>query len=151
MPRLSSNRFLQDCKYLRLLWQSDPGTFAELSQTEQRWLHQFYQPAQDLSDVQRLAHRERITQKQSSLPQMAGRALSHLNALNSQLLPRRRRRPTKVKVPVGKHSVIVHPVLNPDPDPAKFAKAIIAMVNELTEEELTEIIRENRGQQGEKT
>lgn len=78
MPRTNDTQYLARCRLIYRIWHERQLSFAYLSFADQRALHEYFQPAIELTDLALLAHRRQISREQPSLPQRAGRAHSHL-------------------------------------------------------------------------
>lgn len=131
MPRLTNTNYLQQRHHLCHLWfAQDGGSVSRLSATEQWDLHGFYGITEQFDEKQILAYRAEVTREQPSLPQRAGRAYAHLQAIEHQLakLPprtpvmkdgkRRNHRSKDLNIQVR---ALVHPVINYE----KLASALL--------------------------
>lgn len=98
-------------------WKADPGSLAEYSPQDQRYLHDYYRPSETLSDEQLLEHRREITKDQPSLPQCAGRALNHVYVPEIALYSTARR----------SYGITVREVIQPIPGYTQLAHALMFM------------------------
>ena len=73
MPRLRNHDFLKRHDLLAKLWKQAPSSFGLLNPHQQRDLHAYFRSADDLSPVELLAHRQKITKSDPSLPNRAGK------------------------------------------------------------------------------
>jgi len=109
---------------LRRLWLHDKQAFSYLAPHQQWQLHDFFQPAKDLTKDQLLQHRQTITAQQPSLPHQAGRAM---RALRAGL----RVRTTSPAITGIKHGRSTHiqarAIVMPDIDEAKLAQAFLLL------------------------
>ena len=81
MPRLTAKTYLEHRLLLMVeWWDHQGGAFLEISLPQQRDLHDYYAPAEPLTDEQALAHRAAMTEAFPALPQKAGRAMQALIA-----------------------------------------------------------------------
>ena len=83
MPRLTDHTYLTTYHQLHSLWLSDSTQFFLLSPTEQWALHDYFQLTKKVSAGVLLEYRRLISKRDTSLPQRAGRALSHLQRVVS--------------------------------------------------------------------
>ncbi len=134
MPRLTSELYLATHTFLWKIWLHREGLYVELSPEEQRHLHDYFRPSEDLSGTELLAHRQDISTQRPSLPHCAGRALAkmekhvsaYLNAASTGELVRAvDRLPTKRVT-----SVRVRAVVRPQPDLTKLARALLSLPGE---------------------
>jgi hypothetical protein len=135
MPRLTAKDYLRTHDRLRKLWLQDAGLFAELSPTEQRVLHDFFVPARELSDLQLLQYRDAVTTALPSLPHQAGRALSRFWETTTHV---GMKRVARAKAPTGGRKVkqadrhlVVKPLVRPEIDAQKMARAYINLAYDL--------------------
>ncbi|MDQ1174964.1 hypothetical protein QE430_003271 [Microbacterium testaceum] len=85
MPRLTNKTYLKQRAYLRYEWlEHDGGGMSRLSATEQWDLHGFFAPTEEFTSEQALAHRQDVSGERPSLPQQAGRAYAHLQAIEER-------------------------------------------------------------------
>ncbi|QWT23897.1 hypothetical protein KPL76_00090 [Subtercola sp. PAMC28395] len=79
MTRLTNQHYLNQRNQLTEEWKVEGGgAFIMLKPNEQWALHDFYAFTEKLTDDQAIRHRKAAAANASSLPQRAGRALSHL-------------------------------------------------------------------------
>lgn len=134
MPRLSTLSYVRQRAALREEWQLRNGYgFVVLSPTEQFYIHDYFEPAKNLSPLEAVAHRKDVTARRPSLPQQAGRAFARIRPfLNMQLDP-------KPIAPVAERSrtwgtgsrhVQVLSQVNPELDPKAFAQIIIELARQ---------------------
>jgi hypothetical protein len=121
MPRLTNQTYINHCHYLRQLWLQANQTYARLSPTEQWNLHDYYQPAKDLTDQQRLQHRNDISKQRPALPAQAGKAFHRLQAGAS--------------VPPTRHGhILLRSVVQPELNVDEFVAALLAIAEQLQRE-----------------
>ena len=113
MPRLTDRDYLFFRTYLHEVWLTKRQAFSLISTRDQYYLHQYFRLSDELAKEDALAHRRAITTLQPSLPQCAGRALRHLA------------RPKRTITCTGEKRIIVHPLLRPQPDVERLAKALL--------------------------
>jgi hypothetical protein len=122
MPRLSTKQYLDLHNYLRHLWLEHKQIYSLLQPNQQWDLHEFFAPTEDLGPEQLLAHRKQAAAAASSLPQSAGRAFKELD-----LIMAGQKRPHTISVPAGRQGHLhAHPLVNPDIDYEKLARAFVA-------------------------
>ena len=117
---------------LRQYWLEDPAPYACLSPNEQWELHDFFQPYKALRDAELVAHRQAVSQRSPSLPQRAGRTLKRFETATKIIADWRARPPaqptaTKHKRAAQGDSVEVWPLVRPEIDATKIARALIAL------------------------
>lgn len=116
MPRLSTSDYLKNRRLLYEIWHSHGGHgFQLISPRDQRYLHDYFRPSEELTSSNALKHRRQITQERPSLPACAGRALKHLANPEPQVSDEDR---------PGKHRLLVYPLVRPKIDTEKLAKAL---------------------------
>lgn len=73
--RAPDTRFLYRHRFLHMLWSADlKRAFLTMTYSQQRALHDFYRPAEDLTDAQLAAHLATITKDRPTLAPQAGKA-----------------------------------------------------------------------------
>lgn len=92
--------------------------FQLISTRDQRYLHDFFRPSEELTETELLAHRREITARRPSLPACAGRALRHF--ANPKRKPG-----TPMKN--GKHLLYVYALARPQIGLDKLARALILL------------------------
>jgi hypothetical protein len=125
MPRLSTADYLLIRQMLYDIWHHRRGQgFQLISTNDQRSLHAFFRPSEDLTEAELLEHRQTVSNEQPSLPQCTGRALRHFaNPLPLQ----------GVVYPGGpgvQHRIVVYPLLRPKPDLEALARIVLRMVHQ---------------------
>jgi len=118
MPRLSDRDFYERHLLLKQVWQTYPEIFADLSFIQQRAIHDFFHPTQELSQIELRQIRRAITKADPKLPHRAGRAfqdLMHGTVLSS--VPSR----SKIRVVA---------LVRPEIDGAKLARAFIELARQ---------------------
>lgn len=86
MARLRSETCLKQRSHLRHLWfDRDGGAMFRRSALEQRDLHGFNGITEQFNERQVLTYRVETSREHPSLPQRAGRAYAHLQAIERQL------------------------------------------------------------------
>jgi hypothetical protein len=125
MSRLTNARYLKTCDSLAKKWHERMDDFSFYSPEDQRYIHDYFRPSEDLTDEQRIAHRVAITNQHPSLPALAGRALKRHSYLPVPLI--------YVGGKGGKqlHALTVRSVIRPQPDTKKFAQAILALAEQM--------------------
>lgn len=129
MPRLTTLDFLNHRAALRKEWFENHGyAFIVLTPTQQFHLHDYFAFTKDLSPLDVLEHRQTVSAGSSSLPQQAGRAFARIRPfLDVEIIPRAAKpKDERPKSWSAKgRRVVVFSQVNPDLDPAKFARIII--------------------------
>jgi len=142
MPRLTSRDYLIQRQYLVEEWlEHDAGSFGLLPYRHQIDLHDFYAPAEPMTDLEATRHREAMTKAFPSLPQKAGRAYQALqdaaNGLPNQLIDARRAATTGVtKIGGRPHSIRVAGIARPKPDHHRLARLLLNLTKQSNAEEL---------------
>jgi hypothetical protein len=130
MPRVTNQKYLDRHYQLQERWVKELVQFSDVPALEQRHLHEYYLPSKRVTDEQLLEHRTLITKSQPSLPQKAGKAYSLL--MNGDVY-----RPTGGAVVTrGKlkgHRITVRPLIRPEPDLRKLAKALLEIAKDKRE------------------
>jgi uridine kinase len=121
MSRLTKIHYLKTCHTLAKKWREDKGDYAFYSEQDQRYIHDYFRPSEDLTDEQRLAHRIAITKLHPSLPAKAGRALKKPKYEPALVVYRRRNGGKQLR------AISVRAVIRPQPDAKSFAQAILDM------------------------
>lgn len=128
MPRLTDTDYLHIHFRLARLWSAADAVFGYLTPTEQWYLHEYFQPPKTWSDSSLIAHRMAITVAQPSLPQQAGKASSKL-VRHSVAYAINKVRPAPVgttkRRPAAERKLSARPVVHPEVDPDKLARAFI--------------------------
>jgi hypothetical protein len=121
MPRFTNLDYLQTREWLAELWATDDGAFGLLPASEQRYLHDYFRPSEDLTSDEALEHRAQVSQEQPSLPQCAGRAVGHLRAELAAI-------PVVALQPAigrGKRRVVISAVVRPELDGDALVRALL--------------------------
>lgn len=129
MARLTNQHYLLIHRQLRKAWLEVPHCISWLTPTEQWQLHDFFQPANQLTEVELLAHRRDITKRRPTLPSQAGRALAKLYriAQTSQLI--------KQVTPIGHgRHIAVYGLVNPELDLEALAHILVDIATHLDDE-----------------
>jgi hypothetical protein len=131
MTRLTNTTYLTQHHQLKAEWFSESGgVFIMLSATEHWALHSYYEFTKHLTDSKLLVHRSVITQAQPSLPQRAGKAIAAL-AVFADRLERYRQVPHPSTRKKGSpYEIRILSEVNPDLDPAEFARILIEIARE---------------------
>ena len=124
MPRLTDEHFLSFGRWLSELWVRNRQAFGFISYQDQRFLHEYFRPSVELSHLELLAHRRRITAERPALPQCAGRALRKLKQEMEAAAAKPAKIATKGK---GRNKPIVHVVAQPKLDLNLLLKAIMTI------------------------
>ncbi len=116
MPRLTDPDYVFIHRYLHDVWAKQRRGFSLISTRDQRYLHDYFRPSDQLTVAQLLSHRKTISCKQPQLPQCAGRALRHLSKPG--------REATYARAWGKKYNLIVYPLLRPRPDTELLLRAL---------------------------
>ncbi len=127
MPRLANPDYLFIHHYLHNVWIEQRRGFSLISTRDQRYLHDYFRPSDQLTDAQLLSHRKTISFKQPQLPQCAGRALRHL--------ARPGRDAKYARAHGSKYDVVVYPLLRPQPHVRLLLGAMQALAQRMAEEQ----------------
>ena len=101
-----------------------------LSPTEQWALHSYYEFTKHLMDSELLAHRAAVSKAQPSLPQSAGKAFARLRLFSERLVEYRAAPHPNTRKKSAAYEVRVLSEVNPDLDPAEFARILIDKARE---------------------
>ena len=130
MPRLSNDLFIERHHVLRDLWLHQKGQFGLLEVSEQWDRHPYFVPYKELTDSQLLEHRQAITKKRPSLPNVAGKALVSLRTPKSRVYD-----PAVSGSGKQLRQIHVSAVARPEPDIEKLAKALLEVAREMQSKE----------------
>jgi hypothetical protein len=131
MPRLTDHHYLTICHRLRALLLTTPDVFAFVTALEQWKLHDYFQPAQDLTDAQRLVHRREISARWPTLPQQAGRALAKLDEASTTWAMLRLHAPVPAASLTKGHGPIkVQGVVQPEVDAEALLRVLLDIANQ---------------------
>lgn len=147
MPRLANRDYLIQRQYLIEEWlERDGGSFGNLPYHHQIDLHDFYAPAEPMTDLEATRHRAAMTKAFPSLPQKAGRAYQAVQAATSglpnQLADTHRVANTSVERIGGRpRSIRVAAIARPKPDHRILARMLLNMTEQNNAEELYELAK----------
>lgn len=133
MPRLTNPIYTRIHHYLRRYWVEDPQVYSLLAPSEQWDIHAFFQPYVEWRDEELVEYRKRISKERPSLPQRAGRALRRFDWAVSELARLRALEAGLTAEERKKHkakSIHVYPLMRPEPDFQKIARALIRLAEE---------------------
>ena len=151
MPRLSNRDYLIQRQYLVEEWLGrDGGSFGNLPYQHQIDLHDFYAPAEPMTDLEATRHRAAMTKAFPSLPQKAGRAYQAIRAavsgLPNQLVDAHRIATTGLaKIGGRSRSIRVAAIARPKPDHRILARMLLNMTKQDNAEELYELAKKMKG------
>ena len=129
MPRLTNQRYVEIHYQLRRYWLKDPAPYLSLTPNEQWNLHAFFKPNKTMTDVELVTHRRTISQQSPALPQRAGRALRKFEGA-IEAIGRWRAQSSSTanhKRPSMNNPIKVWPLVQPEIDAKKIARALIAL------------------------
>ena len=133
MPRLTTLNYLHQRAALREEWQLRSGYgFVVLSPTEQFYIHDYFEPAKNLSPLDAVAHRKDVTTRRPSLPQQAGRAFARIRPFLNMKLDPKPARPVSSRRTWNASSrrVRVFSQVKSELDPKAFAKIVIELARQ---------------------
>lgn len=141
MPRLTDATYLKQRRALVDDWIEGGGTFALVTPMEQLTLHEYYCPAEHLTDHEALAHRRHAGHETPSLPQRAGKAYTNrlkvlaINIAQTELAwQRKRRAPVRKKYQRDERGEVrVRATMRPQPNYDLLAKALLEHARDETE------------------
>jgi hypothetical protein len=138
MPRLNHNDYTKRHHFLMKAWLEFPRIYSALSPRQQWDIHAYFQPSKELTDAQLREHRRSISASQPSLPHRAGRAFVVIDDTyqRAAALPDRKRSPLSDH-PV-KDVVRTYPIMKPEPDSKRLAKAFIRLAQAMYDEHPTQ-------------
>lgn len=118
MPRFPNSTHLLIRHHLRQDWLDGSGIYALIPSRDQRYIHDYFRPSEDLADEELLAHRRAVSKERPSLPHCAGRAVRRMvKPVNHPELVRSRIR--------------VYPVVRPEIVLERFKRALIATASQI--------------------
>jgi hypothetical protein len=95
------------------LWETHRQLFSLLSPTAQLELHRFFLPTVDIEEHELASYRDYITKFEPSLTHKAGKHFKEFT----------RPRPEVAKIITRSKQVVVRPIMKPEPDLQKLARA----------------------------
>jgi hypothetical protein len=123
MPRLSSRRYLAVHDVLYERWHEHHGNPLQyLSPAEQWALHDYFRLSEQLSDIELLDHRKRVSQQRPSLPALAGKARKKLDGPFPG--------PGRGGGGAGPKHIVIYPLVRPTPDVDKFVRALLLLAEQ---------------------
>lgn len=125
MPRLSNRRYLAHCRFLRATWLKHDMLYGLLPINAQWDLHAFYKPDEELTDQQRLAHREHVTSERPALPARAGRSFNQIYRSFEQARDRAMLRQPAHQPKRRDRQIRVYGIARPEPDLKLLARALV--------------------------
>ena len=115
MPRLNRSQYFIRHGLLSYLWETHRQLFSLLSPTAQLELHRFFLPTVDIQEHELASYRDYINKHEPSLAHKAGKHFKEFT----------RPRPEVAEIITRKKQVVVRPIMNPEPDLQKLARAFI--------------------------
>ncbi len=136
IARLTDTTYLKQQAAVRKLWLQDETLFSRTTPSDQRAIHDFYQPSRNATNAELLKHRHIVTAVHPSLPSRASKALRRLDAgrRSTPAPPNGSTRP-RAKVPIGGRNIRVRVILRPEPDVAKLARVFMGIARQITDED----------------
>jgi hypothetical protein len=126
VPRLRNDDYIRRHKELAQVWELASPAFALLSPRQQRGLHDYYGPAENLSENKLVEHRKATAKLGPSLPNRAGKALAILRI--RILMAHSEPRIGAPKSRVDERDISVHPIVQPEIDLHLLASTLISQV-----------------------
>ena len=136
LPRLTNPDYLDQRHRLMIAWEFRPHLFAELELYEQHALHDFFAFSRELFDDDAVLYRREVSKRWPSLPQKAGRAYTHFEAVvAADKLRREQEREKVTTIPMRgatrpKKVVTVKPVARPELDVKRMVQILYRAVAE---------------------
>ncbi len=127
MPRLTDKQYLKYRKYLRKLWLTRTGLYANLLPTQQWQIHEYFRPDEELTDKQLLAHRKDITAQYPSLPHQAGRTIKEFGQMLRAKAPSRATKTTITNKRGQTNTIRTGSVVRPQIDIPMLARVLIEL------------------------
>jgi hypothetical protein len=134
MPKLSNDDYLIRHEILHRVWGTDNRHFTHLKYQQQRDLHDYYDPAKDLTNDELLAHRKKVAKQHPSLPQRASKAFLVM------LRPETQREPAHSSLDRKGRKITIRPLVRPEIDTEQLARALLRMAEQLTPEERAKLV-----------
>jgi hypothetical protein len=115
VPRLTRSQYFIRHGLLSYLWETHQQLFSLLSPTAQLELHRFFLPTVDIEEHELASYRDYINKIEPSLAHKAGKHFKEFT----------KPRPEVAEIITRKKPVVVRPIMNPEPDLQKLARAFI--------------------------
>ncbi|MBD8206701.1 hypothetical protein IFU08_12295 [Microbacterium sp. CFBP 8790] len=129
MPRLTDPAYLKQRRALVEDWQRGGHSFILLDYMDQLTLHEYYRPAEQLTDHEALTHRRRAGHESPSLPREPARSMRYCS--ERSLMKRRDDNTLCLAAPVRRvgrkriYNIRVRGLARPTPDYDKLARALL--------------------------
>ena len=115
MPRLTRSQYFIRHGLLSYLWETHRQLFSLLSPTAQLELHRLFLPTVDIQEHELASYRDYINKREPSLAHKAGKHFKEFT----------RPKPEVAHIITSKKPVMVRPIMRPEPDPRKLARAFV--------------------------
>lgn len=122
MPRLNRSQYFIRHGLLSYLWETHRQLFSLLSPTAQLELHRFFLPTVDIEEHELASYRDYINRREPSLAHKAGKHFKEFT----------RPRPEVAEIISKSKKFELRPIMKPDPDFQKLARALIAVAKSRT-------------------
>jgi len=120
VPRLTRSQYFIRHGLLSHVWITHPAVFSLLSPTAQLELHRFFLPTVDIQEHELASYRDYINQREPSLAHKAGKHFKEFT----------RPRPEVAEIITRRKQVVVRPIMNPEPDLRKLARAFLKLAED---------------------
>jgi hypothetical protein len=122
VPRLTRSQYFIRHGLLSYLWETHRQLFSLLSSTAQLELHRFFLPTVDIEEHELASYRAYINKLEPSLAHKAGK---HFKEFTTP-------RPEVAKIITKSKNFELRPIMKPEPDLQKLARAFIAVAKSRT-------------------
>jgi hypothetical protein len=122
VPRLNRSQYFIRHGLLSYLWETHRQLFSLLSPTAQLELHRFFLPTVDIEEHELASYRDYINRREPSLAHKAGKHFKEFT----------RPRPEVAEIISKSKKFELRPIMKPDPDFQKLARALIAVAKSRT-------------------
>jgi len=122
VPRLNRSQYFIRHGLLSYLWETHRQLFGLLSPTAQLELHRFFLPTVDIQEHELASYRDYINKREPSLAHKAGKHFKEFTKPS----------PEAAEIITRSKSFELRPIMKPEPDLQKLARAFIAVVKNRT-------------------
>lgn len=162
MARVTKAQYVNRHAALQGMWIECRDLFAVVSSTQQRDLHRYYAVTKQLGDDALMSYRTTVSQADPSLSQRAGKTYQHMRKVQQAAIAHAAgdtakfeayvRKSARWSTAPAKHGLNtrVAVIARPEPDTDRLIAALLAIVEELPEEErerlLTQVENKSKAQ-----
>jgi hypothetical protein len=129
MPRLNNRTYYDRYLLARDIWHRHQGRYGDLSYQQQRDIHDYYRPSDELAEAELVEHRKQITPERPTLPARASKAFKALVAPDRQ--------PGGIVHTISaKRAIRVRAVIQPHPNIKQLARALVSLAEDMARSEM---------------